>query len=59
MKGRPAKAGANNDGIVLNKDNIGAWLAAHFAQGPAPKAIFDHSSMREKSLAHEDQNLRS
>jgi hypothetical protein len=57
MKESPARAGPSDDGIGLKPDIIGALPAAHFAQRPAPKAIFDRSSMRPKSLDHEDPNL--
>ena len=56
MKENPARDGPSDDGIGLNPDIIGAWPAAHFAQGPAPKVFFDRSSLRIKSLVHEDPN---
>ncbi len=42
MKESAARAGPSDDGIGLNRDIIGAWSAAHFAQGLAPKVFFDH-----------------
>ena len=57
IKESSGRAGQADDGNRLKKDNIGAWPAAHFGQGPAPKVIFDRSSTRVKRRVYEEPNL--